>query len=380
MTVPESPLSNSLLRRTVVIATDSFKSSISAEAAAAEIAAGWGERFPHDELLLIAQADGGEGTLDAIERSVPGAIRCNAGAVTGPDGRPTAGAWLELPGGVAIVELAQCSGLPLMAKPDALGATTRGLGEVIGKALDAGARSLVIALGGSASTDGGTGALRALGLELFDRSGVPLAEGGAALAGLVTVDIGSLRTPPPDGVTLLTDVSNPLTGSAGAAAIFGPQKGANPAAVEMLDAALVHLALLLPGAVSTITPGTGAAGGTAWGFASVWGATITPGSEYLARLTGLEAALSRADVVITGEGRFDETSLNGKVVGHVIALAQRFGIPVTVIAGQLACEPPSGIGAISLAGLAGSIEAALADPRPLLRTAARLLAHHQSLS
>ncbi|MBU1588354.1 MAG: glycerate kinase, partial [Actinobacteria bacterium] len=153
---------------TVVIAPDSFKGSLSAREVAEAIAAGWRAVRPDDELVLVPQADGGEGTLDAVEASVPGAVRCSAGSVTGPDGRPTPGEWLQLPDGTAVVELAQPSGLPLMRELDALGATTRGLGQVIRAALEAGATSLVIGLGGSASTDAAAGALAELGLVLLD--------------------------------------------------------------------------------------------------------------------------------------------------------------------------------------------------------------------
>ncbi|HEY9497934.1 MAG TPA: glycerate kinase, partial [Terrimesophilobacter sp.] len=147
----------------VIIAPDSFKGSATARDAAAAIGRGWAEVRPHDRLTLLPQADGGEGTLDAVAAAIPGAVLHEVGPVVGPDGRPTTGAWLELPGRVAVVELAQCSGLPLMKALDPLGATTRGLGQVIHHALDAGMTSLVIGLGGSASTDGGAGALAALG-------------------------------------------------------------------------------------------------------------------------------------------------------------------------------------------------------------------------
>jgi len=218
----------------IVIAPDSFKGSLGALEVARAIAAGWSSVRPGDSLTLIPQADGGEGTLDAVEASVPGAVRRDAGPVTGPDGRPTPGVWLALPDGTAVVELAQMSGIPLMERLDPLGASTVGLGEVIRHALGSGASRLVIGLGGSASTDGAAGALSALGL----RADVSLSSGGGALGGLGRLDRSQLLAPPPGGVTLLTDVSAPLLGPAGAAAVFGPQKGATPGQVEELDAAL----------------------------------------------------------------------------------------------------------------------------------------------
>lgn len=348
---------------TVVIAPDSFKGSLSAREAAEAIAEGWRSVRPDDELVLVPQADGGEGTLDAVEAAVPGAARRSAGRVTGPDGRPTHGEWLQLPHGTAVVELAQSSGLPLMGGLDALGATTRGLGEVIRAALGAGASSLVIGLGGSASTDGAAGALGALGLALLDEQGEPVRDGGRGLANIVDVRRDGLLPAPAGGVTLLTDVAAPLLGPTGAAAVFGPQKGATPAQVEQLDAGLAHFARMLGGDPSA--PGTGAAGGAGYGFSAAWGAAIVPGAAYLAELSGLDAVIARADVLLSGEGRFDEQSLTGKVVGRLLAKADEHGLRAGVIAGQVAASTAGWT--VSLAELAGSVEAALADPVSWLR-------------
>ena len=348
---------------TVVIAPDSFKGSLSAREVAEAIADGWRSVRPDDELVLVPQADGGEGTLDAVEASVPGAVRRSAGEVTGPDGRPTPGEWLELPDGTAVVELAQSSGLPLLRELDPLGATTRGLGEVIRAALDAGATSLVIGLGGSASTDGAAGALSALGLALLDEQGDLVAEGGRGLLDIVDVRRDALVLPPAGGVTLLTDVTAPLLGPTGAAAVFGPQKGATPGQVAQLDAALAHFAELVGG--DPTLPGTGAAGGAGYGFSAVWGARIVPGADRLAELSGLREAVARADIVLSGEGRFDAQSLTGKVVGRVLALAA--GRTTGVIAGQVTAE--AGGWSASLTDLAGSVEAAMAETALWLRVA-----------
>ncbi len=352
------------LRRRVIVAPDSFKGSLSAADAASAIAAGWRKERPGDELLELPQADGGEGTLDAIERAVSGSVRRDAGPVTGPDGRPTPGAWLQLPDGTGVVELAQCSGLPLMASPDAMAATTRGLGEVLRLALSSRATDLVIGLGGSASTDGGMGALRALGLRLRDGDGDDIPDGGSGLIRLATIDRSGLLTPPAR-VTLLTDVTAPLLGASGAASVFGPQKGASSEDVSALDAGLAHLAELLGG--DPDAPGAGAAGGTAHGFATLWGAEIVPGAARIAELSGLTSALSTADLVITGEGRFDAQSLGGKVVGGVLATAAAARVPVAVVAGAIDIDP--GVWATSLTELAGSSEAALGDPVRWLREA-----------
>ncbi|MEO8263094.1 MAG: glycerate kinase [Pseudolysinimonas sp.] len=346
-----------------MIAPDSFKGSIGAAAAASAIAEGWRSVRHDDEIRMLPQADGGEGTLAAIASAVAGSEFHAAGDVTGPDGRPVPGRWLQLPDGTAVVELAQSSGLPLMAAPDPLGATTRGLGEVIRAALDDGASALVIGLGGSASTDGGAGALAALGLGLFDTAGLPIGDGGGELARLASIDSSALRAVP---TRLLSDVTAPLLGPTGAAAVFGPQKGASPDDVHALDAALAQFAALLGGDPST--PGAGAAGGAGYGFHVAWGARIESGAGAIATLTGLVAEAASADLLITGEGAFDATSLTGKVVGHALGRASR----TAVIAGALATAPPD-LG-WSLTELAGSAEAALADPARWLREAGALAA------
>jgi len=356
---------------TVVVAPDSFKGSLTASRAASAIAGGWLTVRPDDTVVLSPQADGGEGTLDTIEAAVPRAVRRSAGLVTGPDGRPTPGEWLELPGGIAVVELAQASGLPLMQKLDPLGATTRGLGEVIRAALASGATSLVIALGGSASTDGGLGALSALGARPTDATGSPIPDGGGALAALAACDLGELVPPPSGGVTLLTDVTAPLLGPTGAAAIFGPQKGADAALISQLDAALANLAAVIGGDADR--PGSGAAGGTAFGFATVWGAQTRPGAEDLAHLTGLGEAIAAADIVLMGEGRFDEQSLGGKVASSILAAAAAGGTVPGIIAGQVAFSPRLGGGgevyALALSELAGSADEAMRHPETWLREA-----------
>jgi glycerate kinase len=350
----------------IVIAPDSFKGSLPAAAVAEAMAAGWASVRPDDSLVLLPQADGGEGTVDAIEAAITGSVRRAAGPVTGPDGRTVAGEWLELPGGIAVVELAQSCGLPLMQQLLPLTASTRGLGEVLAHAVASGVDSIRIALGGSASTDGGSAALAALGLRLLDAAGAPLADGAAALTTLARLDSTHLLAPPPGGVTLLTDVDAPLLGPGGAAAIFGPQKGATPAEVLQLDAALARFAELLGGDASE--PGAGAAGGTGYGFAAAWGGVVASGSAAIADLTGLPGALGRADVVITGEGRFDQQSLLGKVVGHTLDLAADRGTRTAVIAGQLSSTPPGW--SASLSELAGSSAAAMADPERWLVEAA----------
>jgi glycerate 2-kinase len=376
----------------VLIAPDSFKGSLGAAAAAAALAEGWLSVRPGDQVTRLPLADGGEGTLDVLAATVPGA-RWHRARVTGPGGVPVSARWLELPGrgdgapggqpvsaqaDTAVVELARASGLPLLARPDPMGAQTTGLGELLGCALDAGVGRILVGLGGSASTDGGTGALAALGARFLDAAGKPLLPGGGALAALAEVDLSGLRRAPGGGVLCLTDVTAPLLGARGAAAVFGPQKGADGAQITRLEAGLARLAEVLGG--DPAAPGAGAAGGTGYGLAAAWGASLAPGAAELSRLAGLDRALADADLVITGEGRFDETSLTGKTCGTVIAAAAAAGVPVAVVAGQVSdvLRETGGVPAlgyvVTLAGLAGGTAAAMAGPRRWLRRAGVRLA------
>ncbi|SNQ50799.1 Glycerate 2-kinase [Frankia canadensis] len=360
------------MRRRVVIAPDSFKGSASATRVAAALADGWRSRRPDDEIVILPVADGGEGTLDVFAAAVPGARRRPL-RVTGPDGRGHDGEWLALPGGVAVVELARVSGLPLMRALDPLGAQTTGVGQALAAALADGAREILVALGGSASTDGAAGALAALGARFLDARGASLRPGGGALAELAAVDLAGLAPAPAGGVRCLVDVDTPLLGQAGAAAVFGPQKGASPADIARLDLGLRRLAGLLAGTPEA--PGAGAAGGTAYGLAAAWGATLVPGVPAIAEVAGLPAALAGADWLVTGEGRFDRTSLTGKVVGGVVALARGAGVPVLVAAGQIDAPEPDGVvAAVALAALAGGTAPAMAEPTRWLRAAGARLA------
>jgi glycerate kinase len=358
----------------VVVAPDSFKGSIGAAEAAAALAAGWRDARPGDELVCLPLADGGEGTLQVLAAADP-AARWHPVTVTGPDAGTVPSRWLEGGDGTGYVELAQASGLPLMAALDPLGAQTTGTGELIARALDAGARRIVIALGGSASTDGGTGALAALGARFLDAAGQELAPGGGALGALAAADLTGLRPPPAGGVTCLTDVRAPLLGPRGAAAVFGPQKGADAAQVARLEAGLRRLARVLGGDPGA--PGAGAAGGTGYGLAAAWGAVITPGAAELGRIVGLDQELSRSDLVLTGEGRYDDTSGDGKITGSVLAAAARAGVPAALVAGIIAADPPPGVAAVALEALAGGAGPAMASPGRWLREAGRMLARGQ---
>lgn len=354
----------------VVVAPDSFKGSLGAAAAAEAIAAGWRRERPSDEVVELPLADGGEGTLDVLARTLPG-VTWHKARVSGPSVGSVATRWLELPGGEHVVELAQAAGLPLLAEPDPLGAHTTGVGELIARALDAGAERILVGLGGSASTDGGTGLLAALGARFTDAAGRLIGRGGGSLARLAAVDLSGLRPAPPGGVRCLADVCAPLLGASGSARVFGPQKGADPQQAELLEAGLARLAAVLGG--EPTAKGAGAAGGTGYGLAAAWGAELVPGGAEIARVSGLAAQLAGSGVVITGEGRFDATSLGGKVVGEVIASARRIGVPVAVVAGQIA-EPPPAWRALALADLAGDPVVARRDASLWLARAGESLA------
>lgn len=359
----------------VVIAPDSFKGGPRATQVARALAVGWREVRGADEVVEVPLADGGEGTLDAMDAAVRDARRHTVEAVTGPDGRPVDAEYLLLPDGTAVIELASSSGLPLMDHPDPLGATTRGMGEVMRAAVEAGARRLLVGLGGSSSTDGAAGALSALGLRLLDVDGEVLPDGGAALARLARVGRDGLLDPPADGVGVLTDVDNPLLGPQGAAAVFGPQKGASPEQVEQLDQALTRYAEVLGG--DPDVPGAGAAGGTAYGLATLWGARLELGSTAVSRTAGLADTLNGAALVITGEGEFDATSRHGKVPGAVLDAAAAADVHVAVVAGRVERQAAQGVTfVVDLSTLAGSAERSREEPLLFLTEAGRILGRY----
>lgn len=355
----------------VVAAPDSFKGSIGAADAAAALAAGWHAVRPADEVIRLPLADGGEGTLEVLAAAAP-ASRWRTALVTGPADEQVAARWLEFDGNVHIVELAAAAGLTLLDSLMPLDAHSYGVGELIGHALDHAAREIVITLGGSACTDGGSGALAALGGRFLDPAGREIRRGGGALTSLASVDLTGLRTPPAGGVRCLTDVRAPLLGPQGAAAVFGPQKGASRTDIEVLETGLARLAALLGGEPGA--PGAGAAGGAGYGFAAAWGASLMPGAPEIARIAGLDRALTGADLVITGEGQYDQTSLTGKVVGAVCTAAEAADVRVAVVAGAAVVKPPPGAVMVELSSLAGSKAAAIAGASRWLDKAGRILA------
>lgn len=361
----------------VVVAPDSFKGTATAAEVASAIADGWRTVRPDDGLRLLPMADGGEGTLDAFAAAVPSARR-HPVTVTGPVGDPVEAEWLELPDGTAVVELAQTSGLTLLDPLQPFAAHTVGFGEAIAAALDHGARRLLLAIGGSSSTDGGAGLLSALGARLIDADGGPAAHGNAGLATLDRIDTTGLRALPADGAVILSDVTNPLLGDRGAAAVFGPQKGAGATDVPVLDANLARFARRAQGAfgrdladAAVVEPGAGAAGGAGYGLL-LWGATATSGARGVGDAIELPEAAAGASIVITGEGRFDDQTADGKVASWVAGLAAD---RTMLVAGAIQA-PTEGtfLAAASLTELAGGVEAAMAEPLVHLRAAGAALA------
>ncbi len=323
--------------RRAVVAFDSFKGSLSAREACAIASralrsAGW-------EVSEKPMADGGEGTAAALVAAMDGEwipVR-----VSGPlPGREVSAGFGWFPeSGRALVEMAAASGLTLLQRDELnpMRATTRGTGELVREAAARGARAIWLAVGGSATVDGGVGAAMALGWRFLDRSGHPVGEGGGELARIARIAPPSGMGLPP--VEVLCDVDNPLCGENGAARVFGPQKGATPAMVDELDAGLRHLAAVIRtdlGADVLDTPGAGAAGGLAAGAIAFMGGRLVPGIETVMRASGLSDALCGADWVVTGEGSFDRQSMRGKVVSGVVRQARAAGVRVAVIAGGVA--------------------------------------------
>ena len=360
-----------LLTVRIVIAPDSFKGSLSAEDAAVAVAEGIAGVLPDAELVLRPIADGGEGTVAAALRA---GHRPLSARVSGPDGRPV-DATVARDGATAVVELATAAGLGQLDQPAPLTAGTAGVGQLLRAALDDGARRIVLGIGGSATTDGGAGMLQALAVRLLDADGADLPPGGAALARLDRVDLSRLDPRiREEELVVASDVDNPLVGPAGAAAVFGPQKGASPADVAELDAALTRYAAVLArdlGVDVADLPGAGGAGGTAAGAVAVLGARVVSGAQLVCDLVGLREALDGAALAITGEGALDEQTLRGKGPAEVAARAQQAGVPCLGLAGvvRLSAEQLTAAGFVAAAALTDiepDVARCLAEPAEIL--------------
>lgn len=324
----------------IVIAPQALKGSLSAAETGQAIAEGAREVYPEAELVVIPVADGGEGTTEALVDATGG--RMVQVTVTGPLGEPVQ-AFLGImgDGSTAVIEMAASSGLPLVPqeKRDPRLATTRGVGELIRAALDAGCTRFIIGIGGSATNDGGAGMAQALGARLLDAAGHELPAGGAALALLERIETRRMDTRlAACTFAVASDVTNPLCGPTGASAVYGPQKGATSEMVAELDAALAHYAQVIErdlGVVVRDVPGAGAAGGLGAGLLAFLQASLRPGAQIVLEAVRLEEQLRDADLVITAEGRLDSQTAYGKSVGAVAALAKTYHLPVLAIAGSL---------------------------------------------
>lgn len=369
----------------VVIAPDKFKGSLSAPDVARHLAAGLQAATGSNlDVLLIPVADGGEGTLDA---AVGSGFSRRSAVVTGPTGEPLT-ADFAVRGREAVIEMAAASGLAVLpgSGPDsasATGATSLGTGELVRAALDAGCRQIILGVGGSANTDGGAGLLQGLGARFLDSAGRELPVGGAALARLDRIDFSGFDPRLDDTrFVLASDVDNPLLGPEGAAAVFGPQKGAGPADVKALDAALAHFVEVLAGEIgpravkAAQAPGAGAAGGAGYAAIAALAATRRPGIDVVLEFTELEARLAGADLVITGEGSLDEQSLLGKTPVGVARAAARAGIPVIAVCGRTTLGPgqltAAGFRAVhALTELESNVDTCIAEAAALLERLGR---------
>ena len=321
----------------VVIASDKFKGSLTATEVAQALAAGMLDVLPRLQTVLLPVADGGDGTVAAALSAGYNKIIVDA---VGPTGEPMRAPY-ALDGDRAVVELAAVVGLSMLpgGQLDPLGSSTYGLGLVIADAIRRGATTVVLGLGGSASTDGGAGMVQALGARLLDADSHDVQPGGGALVNLAQLDLGSLRgTLGAVKIIVASDVDNPLLGPNGAAAVFGPQKGARPQDVQTLERGLRHWSELVSQATGrndTERPGAGAAGGAGYAALAVLDAEIRPGIELILDLIDFDAKVVGADLVVTGEGSLDEQSLAGKAPIGVARAAAKAGVPVIAVAGRL---------------------------------------------
>ncbi|WP_461536337.1 glycerate kinase [Spongorhabdus nitratireducens] len=324
----------------IVIVPDSFKESLTAAEVADAIETGFKQVFPDTNYIKIPVADGGEGTLQSLVDATNGSLIEKT--VTGPLGQPVQASFGVLGDGkTAVIEMAQASGLELLSpeKRNPLITTTYGTGELIRHALDQGINKLIIGLGGSATNDGGAGILQALGARLLDSEGLELPYGGSALSRLATIDISNLdqRLESVESVAAC-DVDNPLTGPNGASAIFGPQKGADTAMVQKLDNSLSHFAEITKqqlGFDINSIPGAGAAGGTGAALAGFINAKLQPGIDIVMDAVDLKNQIKGASLVITGEGRIDGQTAQGKTPIGVARIAKTQNIPVIALAGSV---------------------------------------------
>ncbi|WP_461213017.1 glycerate kinase [Lacticaseibacillus sp. GG6-2] len=325
----------------IVVAIDSFKGSLTSLAAEKAVASGILRVQPEAVVQTVPIADGGEGTVAALLAAVPGAT-AHPKVVQDALGNKTTATFAMLDAHTAVIEMAQAAGLAMTDQSlgQAMQASTYGVGELLLAAVARGAKRIYVGLGGSATTDGGAGMAQALGVQLRTATGAAICPGAAGLAELDQIDVSELA-PELEGidVRLLADVTNPLLGATGAAAVYGPQKGLTPDAVVQVDVALDHYARLVAQATGVsvaATAGAGAAGGLGAGLMAFTHAKVEPGIQTILRLAGMPALMAKADAVITGEGRIDAQTANGKAPAGVAALAKQYQLPVIAVCGARA--------------------------------------------
>jgi glycerate kinase len=363
----------------LVAAPNALKGSLSAFEAAAAIAAGARRAVPGVEVVELGIADGGDGTAEVVCRARGGTFE--EALALDPLGRERSRRYGWLDDGTAVIDVATASGLSLLssAERDALSATSYGTGQLMQAALNAGAHRVVLGVGGSATVDGGAGILEALGVKLLDADGKQLSSGGGSLAQLARLDTSGLderarRVP----IDIACDVDSPLLGPLGAARVFGPQKGASPEAVQLLEAGLARLAAVIQRDfgrdVKSVASG-GAAGGIAAGLHGVLGARLLPGVDLVLDVVGFDAALAGAELCITAEGRLDRQSLRNKGPFGVARRAATRGVPVVALAGGIEADVthadfPDFAAMFSICSRPMSLEQAMRDAGPLLAAAA----------
>ncbi len=365
----------------VVVAPDKFKGCLTAAGVAQALADGLCSGPAEMSVTLLPVADGGDGTVAAALAAGYREVRVE---VAGPTGAPVAAPY-AISGERAVVELAAACGLDLLpqSRPDPMGASTYGLGQVIADAIGRGVTDVVVGIGGSASTDGGAGLVQALGGRVLDASGAEIDRGGGALGSAATVELTDLRSRLA-GVrfAVACDVDNPLLGPRGATAVFAPQKGAGAADRETLERGLTRWAELVARATGTdhaADPGAGAAGGTGFAALAVLGASLAPGIDLVLELLDFAGAVHGADLVITGEGSLDEQSLAGKAPVGVARAAAAAGVRTVAVAGRSLLRPESyaaaGFSAVyPLSDLEPDVARSMADAVPLLQSIGRRIA------
>lgn len=364
----------------IVIAPDSFKGSISAEAACAAIASGVRQAWPYAELISVPLSDGGEGTASTLAAATGG--RMMTAPVQDPLGRPMQAQYALLGNGrTAVVEMAAASGLTLLspAERNPLVTSTFGTGQLIKVALDQGVEELIVAIGGSATNDGGSGALQALGAKLLDSEGRELPPGGAALLSLQKLDLSGIdQRLHRIRLRVACDVDNPLTGIQGASRVFGPQKGATASEVELLDLCLAHWGAIIGSTIGRdlgMVPGAGAAGGLGVAMLLLDG-ELQRGIEIVLDTLQIEQYLRGTDLIVTGEGRIDGQTARGKTIWGIAQRARRLSIPVVALVGSEGdgCDGlySEGVDAILPIGSGPlSLEESMASAAQLLHQAAR---------